>query len=880
MTDERPYKRLFRLPSRSRDRIAEDLDEEMDFHLALRVEEYRAAGLTDAEARAAARRRFGNLEEAKAYCRALDRRAELGSRRRERLTSLLQDLRGAARQLRRSPGFAVAAVLTLALGIGANVAIFSVTYRLLLAPLPFPEGERLVSLVRVMPQNQLSVSPGTEELRAMREHAKSLAWIAPFASGDVLVDDGDGPRIVPAVRIDRALPALLDNSPLLGRSFLEEETVRGGPPAAILGYAMWTARFGRDPEVLGRTISVDGVRHVIVGVMPNGFDIVERGRWLGAQLWLPFVEDAEPRGITVLAKLRDSVTLSQANAEAAVIGRNVASDADDLKFVAKLIPIRGEASKDLKRMLSLLMGAVAVVLLIACANVASLLLGRATARAREIAVRMALGAGRRRIVRQLLTESALLALLGGAAGVAVAQIALKLIVAVRPEQLSSLDTVRLEPIVLGWCLAISALTGLMFGLAPALVSVGGKSSDALRGTAGAGGMGVSRHLRTVLVVGELALSVVLLVAAGLLVRTVLELRSKDLGFVPGNIVATRIELPREAFSSSDARRVAMIGIRDAVAALPGMRSVTLAQNVPPQTGIIFGALEIDGVPVAGGEQTMLEFNAVEREYFEQLEITLLDGRLPDTKEWASSPSAVIVSRSLAEQYWPGQPAVGHRMRIDNGEWRTVIGIVNNVRAPGNSDDFLGSRQMYLPPSFDSPHAQLVMLPSSGANPSFANIVRTAATVNPAIRVREYRTLSSAVAEGVSRERFTMALLAAFAIIAVGLAAVGLYAVVAYSVARRNREIGVRIAVGADPAQVQRMVLAQAARMTSLGLALGLVAAAAMSRLMQSLLYGVSPVDARTYVAVAVLLGAISVMASWLPARRAARVHPMAALRAD
>lgn len=877
MPNPNAFRRLFRFPRRSSDRIASDVDDELEFHLAMRAAEFRRAGLSESDADAAARRRFGDVDDARQYCRTLDTSAERMTRRRDALSGVGQDLRFALRQLRRTPTFTIAAVVTLALGIGANVAIFSVVYRLILAPLPFPDGDRLVSFVRAMQGGEMTVSPGMEELRAMRDRARSLEWLAAFTDGDVVVDVARDPRIVRAVRIDPELPSRLSLPPALGRTFSSEETSPNGPPVAILGHALWHSAFGGATDVLGRSIAVDGVSHTIVGVMPRDFDLLDRGRWVGGEVWLPLLRDDGQRGLSILGKLRTGVPLQTASSEAAAIGHALTAGTEEDKFRAVLVPAKGELGEETRRMLVLLFGAVGVVLLIACANVASLLLARAVARAREISVRTALGAGRGRIVRQMLTESVLLAAMGGTAGIAVAYWALQVIVAMRPESLSVLAGVRIEPVVLAWTAGISLLTGVLFGLVPAIAGTGGSFGDALRGIRGSTGSGGARRLRSGLVVAEVALSVVLLVTAGLLVRTVRELGHKNLGFDPSGLVAARVMLPREAFPTAEERRVAMEQTMEAVAREQGMRSVTLALDVPPQTGVMFGDLQIDGALSPGGMGAMVPFNAVRPEYFREMRMRITEGR---TFERLEEPNVVLVSRAFAEHHWPGQSAIGRRLRMDDGDWSTVIGIADDVRSPGNTEEYFGSQMIYFPFDADRREAHLILRPRAAEAGTFARVVSAAAGVNPAIRIREYRTLKSVVAEGRARERFTMALLSAFAIIAVGLAALGLYGVIAYGVAQRTRELGVRLAMGAAPARVRRMVVWQGIQLAAAGLALGIIGAAAVGRAIEASLYEVGSADPFTYGAVVVVLAGVAILASWAPARRAAAIDVVAALRRD
>jgi predicted permease len=875
MPEPRPPKRLFRFPWRSAERIADEIDSEVEFHLAMREHELRERGLSAAQARVAAHEKFGDVAGMKQYCRALDTRAEQARQTRERLASLAHDIRYAVRQLRRTPAFTLTVVLTLALGIGANIAIMSVVYRLLVAPLPFPDGDRLVTVVRVLGAGDMQVTPTPEVLRAVRERARTFEWAAAFESQEVAVGDPSDSQLLEAVRIEAALMPNLGLRPALGRTFLPEELVPNGPRVTVLGHALWKSRFGGDPAVLGQTLAVDGVPHTIVGVAARDFDVLAFGRWIGGGVWLPFVVDENTRGMTVMGKLRTGVTLAQANQELGALGADLERGVGESPFTLQVMPAKSEPAADTRKALFLLIAAVTVVLLIACANVASLLLIRASARDREIAVRVALGAGRWRLVRQMLTESLLLAMLGGAAGLLVAHYGLQILLAVRPAALIDLASVRLEPVMLGWTIAVSLACGLAFGLAPIMVGAH-RAEAALKGGRAASGTAGSRRTRAALVTVEVALSVTLLIGAGLLVQSVGSLQRQDLGFSASSLVSARITLPEGRYASAAARRLAFERLRDDLRRLPAVEAVTMATGLPIRGGARFGTLEAEGRAVTDEQPAIVSFVEADADYFRLTGIQLREG----TTFGDDTAGVAIISDALARRLWPGQSAVGRRFRVgERGSYSTVVGVVNNVRAPGRTGGAL-ELQMYVPFSgrFETAHA--VMRTRTDDAPLLGPLMRIAGDLDPTITVRSVQPVEELLAAGIAAERFNMRLLSGFALMALVLSAIGLYGVIAYGVAQRTRELGMRIALGAMQRDVLAMVVRQGLRLSVIGVVLGFAAAAAATRAMESMLFEVSPLDPATFAGVGILIVGVSLLASWLPARRAARVDPIAALRAE
>jgi predicted permease len=609
-------------------------------------------------------------------------------------------------------------------------------------------------------------------------------------------------------------------------------------------------------------------------VAARDFDVLSFGSWAGGELWRPYPVTPDLRGLSVLGKLRSGVTIDQANQELAAIGTSLEQDLEESRFALRAMPAQSETPGSTKRALLLMMGAVSVVLLIACANVASLLLIRAAAREREIGVRIALGAGRGRLARQMLTESLMLALLGGAAGLLVAWYGLQLLVAARPDSLTALSTVRLEPAVLGWCLTISILCGVVFGLAPMMV--GAHRVDLLKGTRTVSGTVRSHRTRSALVTLEVALSVTLLVGAGLLVRSVHSMQQQDLGFEPAGILSIGVSLPEDRYASREARVGAFDRILAEIGRIPGIGAYTIAAGVPPSAGITFGALHVEGRPAEAEAPVMVGFNMVSADYFRMLAIDFREGSTfgPDTA------GAAIISETMARRLWPGESAIGRRFRVgDRGPFNTVVGIVGDLRSPGR-ERATHELQMYRPFSSSWHDARIVVRPTGSTEHLLGQVMRVVASIDPTIKVRDAETIEASLAKGIAAERFSMRLLGGFAALALVLSAVGLYGVIAYGVAQRTRELGMRIALGAMPRDVLAMVVRQGLRISMVGVALGLVSAAVATRAMESFLFEVDRLDPVTYAGVAGAILTVAMLATWLPARNAASVDPIAALRTD
>ena len=877
----------FRLPTRGRQQIARDVDDELAFHIEMCAQELAGRGVPRDAARAEAERQFGDLEGTRAYCRDVDASLERRTRRAALMTELWQDLRYGARKLRTSPGFTVVAALTLALGIGANTAIFSVVHHLLLAPLPYPAAERLVIPWRLAPGGMM-MSPSRTVLDAWRVQDRVFERVELHGNGDFTLAGEGEPEVLRGSRVSPGFAAMLGARPLVGRAFTEEDARRGAAPVVAIGSGLWKRRFGGRADVVGRTVVVDDVARTVVAVYPSSFDGPVSFHQ-GNELWVPLpaprpgAKPAEDDYATPLARLRPGVADSTAESLLTRVAGEAAERTElHRTWKAKLMHPQEMRAGGARRALLVLLGAVGFVLLIACANVANLLLTRAGVRTKEIAVRVALGGGRGRLVRQLLVESGLLALLGGALGVLLAWWGVRAIVAVRPETLESLDRVRLEPAVLAFSAALSVLTGVLFGLYPALLATRSGVGELIRSASLGGGRAVGgRRFRGALVAAEVALSAVILVGAGLLVRTVVQLERVDAGFDPRNVLSVSVALPKSRYATDESRAAFQRELLEGVRTLPGVEGATLATGIPPRLGMLFGRVEVEGRALAADEQARpLAYNAVMPDYFRVMRIRVLEGRAFTDEDRGPKGRALILNASLARKHWPNESAVGKRMRLSEGDYSTVVGVVADVAAGGLEASDEARFQVYLPLGATDPRTTLVVRTAGDPLAVVPLVKQRVLAMDRQIPLRDVATAQALLRQSISRQRFNMALLTTFAALALLLAAVGLYGVISYAVAQRTREIGIRVALGARPSSVQRAVVLEGVRMTAAGLVVGVAGALALSKLLASLLFGVTPRDPATYAAVAALLTVVTLVACWIPARRAAGIDPLAAIRAE
>ncbi|MHB1097850.1 MAG: ABC transporter permease [Gemmatimonadaceae bacterium] len=893
-------RRLFNLTPRSDGEAHADADAELEAFLDERVEHLVRRGMTYEAARAEALARLGApVDAARVALRRSAARREERRRLRDVAGDLRDDLRFAWRQCVKAPAFTSIAVITLALSIGANTAIFSVVHRLLLAPLPYPNGDRIVMPV-LEEDGAFRKSIGPELTRAWLSRTRTITGVAGASVYLFSVrPDGSVDTISTAAITANLLPAL-GVRPVLGRGFAsrDERDDEDHYAVAMISHALWQRSYGGRPDVLGRTVSYGGRPLVIVGVTPPGQSL-PLWRTPPPDLWVPGTLDligqggngAMERGPSLFASLRPGSSAEAASRELQTIAATM-PDSLGGRTRVRAFRARDFLSARERRAVQVLFAAVGALLLIACANLANLLLSRAWARQREFAVRGALGAGRARIARQVLTESVALALVGGLVGVGVAWIVLRVIIALRPPTLEHLVDVRLDPSVLLWCLGVSVITGIVFGAAPALLAGTQAAGDVLRRETRGGSQGLaSRRVRSALVVLEVAASIVLLVGAGLLVRSFVALERMPLGYEPRGLVYTDVLMGGRQF------REQRVEMRDAIVqrlrALPGVTGVAI--GVMPGRGY----RNLDGLDAQTDREAqtthvpMLGTVFITPDYFRVARIALLGGRLPDSLAPASAQGGplglspeVLVNREFARRIWPHGGAIGGRVRAAGGApggraepWSTVVGIVEDTRMPEVHGDVAALQVYSLIPSRLGAVPFIVRTAASG-DVTAPLIKRTIASVHPALWVRPTLSGDTYLRNGLAPTRFAMALLTAFAAVALLLAAVGIYGIVAYGVTQRTREIGVRMALGAESGSVIRLVLGGSMRLAAAGAILGLLAAVAITRVLRSMLYGVGVADPLTFAAVALLVTVVTLVASYVPARRALQVDPAEALRAD
>jgi putative ABC transport system permease protein len=798
------------------------------------------------------------------------------------------DLRFAARMLAKKPGFTLVAVVALALGIGANTAIFSVVNSVLLEPLPYREPERLMMVW----EDATSLgyprdTPAPANFVDWRDQNSVFEGMAASASETFNITGDGEPEKIEAARVSAGLFRLLGVMPASGRDFAAEEDQPGGERVAVISHGLWQRRYGARPEVVGGTVTLDGEPHTVVGIMPPRFEFPSRG----VDVWVPIAlggEEAASRGnhyLEVVARLKPGVNPAQAQSDMDAVARRLQELYPDTNtgLGVAVVPLHEQLVGEIRPALLILLGAVGLVLLIACANVANLLLARAAARYREAAVRAALGAGRLRLVRQFLTESLLIAMLGGAAGLLLAFAGLRVLAAFIPEEISLAREISLDPRVLAFTVAISAATGIVFGLVPALQASSPNLNDSLKeGGRDPSAAGKSRA-RSTLVISEVALALVLLIGAGLLINSFVRLQSVDPGFRSDNLLTMSVVLPDTKYPDASRRAAFYDQTLARVGALPGVESAAVVTRLPLTFKGNANSYSVEGFPEPSPDQRPIAVTRViSPDYFRAMGIAVLRGRHFTPQDREDSGNVVVVNETFANRYWPGDDPVGKRIKMgslsSDAPWLTIVGVAADVRqfelsAPPRP-------QMYLPYTqldFFSPRDLVVRTASDPL--ALATAVRNEVwAVDPDQPVSNVRTMGSIVAESLARQRFSMLLLAIFAGVALALAAVGIYGVLSYTVTQRTREIGIRMALGAERRDVMRLVVGQGFRLVVIGLAIGIVAALGLSRLMASLLFGVSPSDPATFLAVPAVLAAVALVASYVPARRATRVDPMRALR--
>jgi putative ABC transport system permease protein len=879
---------------------AADVDEELQFHIESRVHDYVAEGMTVEAARAEALRRFGDVSAVRRSCEEIDHLLEQERRRADMWEALMQDLRYAARALRRSPGFTLIAVLTLALGIGANTAIFSVVNGVLLRPLPYPSPDRLVRVYTSFGGSGISrysmSQPEFMDYKGLTHVFQNAAAFTGTALTLTSGCSGSGgacePQRVRGITATRDLFPVLGITPLRGRNFEGDEGRAGREPVTMVTYDFWQRQFGGDPTLLGRSLTMNGVSRRVIGILPPDATIARAEAFIPLYINPDSLEGRSTNYLSGVARLAPNISVQQAQRELNALTRALAARYPNVYppatgYGATVISMHEAIVGDIRPALLILLGAVGLVLLIACANVANLLLARGEARQREIAVRLALGADRGRIVRQLLTESAVLAVAGGIVGLLLAWIGTKSLLAVNPDAIPRLELVRIDATVGLVTLGIALATGIVFGLAPALQLAQPELQSSLKEGTRGGSVGTGQQrLGRALVAGEVALAVVVVIGAALLVRSFWTLRNVDPGFDPSHVLAIDLSIPSARYDPN-ATTVFYRRLIERVGALPGVTIAAGASDLPPVSGGSNWDVEILGRPRARGTVAPSpNVRVVTADYFKTLSIALMKGRMFGRGDTGGSTPVAMINEAAAREIWPGGDPVGQQIRFSPTEpWITVVGVARDVRstglgAPVPDEVYLLHEQM---PAITESTAQTmyVIMRTAGDPLLLATAARQAVRdLDPLIAITNIRTMTKMIDLSVAQPRFTMLLLGVFGGVALTLAVVGIYGIMAHAVKRRTREIGIRMALGARPTDVLRLVVGQGMRLAVLGLVVGVVAALAATRLMADLLFGVKATDPLTYVGSVVVLGAVAFAASWIPARRAIAIDPTLALRSD
>ena len=890
MSSIRGVRPTIRFPWRTKRQLTEDVEDELAFHLAQRTDELVERGWKIDDAREEARKQFGDLEFTKTYCRDEDLRRERESRTSTMIQELRQDFFYALRSLRSAPGFTLVALLTLALGIGANTAIFSVVRGVLLRPLPFPAAEEIV---RVWHANKVANDPRSKiaepdfvEWRASNASFATLGayWYSPGGSGANLTGSGSPERIEGAYVTDGFFQTL--RSPVfLGRAMSPEEHMQGRNFVIVLSHGLWVRRFGSDPGVIGRPLTIDAAPYTVIGVMPPNFTYpAER-----LDFWIPLStipEDGigrsrQSRFLEVIGRLKAGTSIERAHDDLAGLSRRIAAEFPDAKDYddVTVMPIRESIVGDVSRPLMVLLGAVGFVLLITCVNIAGLLLARATARQREIAVRSALGAGRGRLIRQLLTESLVLALTGGLLGVALAYVGVRTLTTIGAAELPRASAIRIDGAVLLYALGVSMLAGILFGLLPALRATSANLQGMLRaGSRGSVGAAGGR-LRGGLVVAEVALAVILVIGAGLAAKSFARLLDVDPGFQPANLLALKLSTADER-TDGDKFPGYYHALLDAVARVPGVQIVGAAKNFPLRgSGEFRAPVIIPGSSGGTGDRSVrLPVMHVSADYFRAMGIPLRAGRTFTPADRDSSPPVWIVNDAFVQKYWPGENAVGKTVKLGQTPIH-IIGVIGDVRQISLTEPAEPTAYIHYLQNRRSGLSMAIRVTGDPIN--YVKPVREAIwSVHKDQTITSIETMSDIVGGTIARPRLLASLLVLFGLMGLSLGALGIYGVLAYSVSQRRQEIGVRVALGATPRSVLGFIVRQGMTLAIVGVVLGVIGALMLTRAMATVLYEVRATDLTTFAAVVVVLLATALIASWLPARRALRIDPVQALRYD
>jgi putative ABC transport system permease protein len=807
------------------------------------------------------------------------------------MSTLLQDIRYAVRMLLRTRGFTTVAVLTLALGIGANTALFSIVYAVLLKPLPYEQADDLVVLWSKPGRGRGGATSPADFLdyRKMNTTFEDLAAMNTMRAA--LTGRGE-PVIVRGAQVSAGFFRIMRVQPERGRSFTADEDRAGGPAVVVLSHAAWQERFDGDPRIVGRAVTINGKPFTVTGIMPAGFDFPRLITNERTEFWVPIAFDAAraERGghfLSVIGRLRPGATLAAAQAQMDTIATRLQQQYPDTNtnWVVNLFSLRDEVVSDARSALVMLTGAVAFVLLIACANVANLLLARATSRARELAVRSALGAASGRLLRQLLTESIVLSFAGALVGVLIAAWGLEFAKSISGDWLPRSWEIAINGPVLVFTMGAALLTGILFGLAPGLHVTRSELNDTLKSGGRSTGTAGQQRLRTAFVITEVALAFVLLIGAGLLIRSFQQLQNVRPGFQPDSTVTAVLSLPEARYAELTTQAAFARQLLSRVRSVTSVRSAALASFVPFDGKETLLTFEIGGEPQSRpADRRLAQWRVVSDGFFETMGVPVVRGRTFSTDDTEAAPRVAVISTSLARKFFPAKDPIGQRITLDEltdpkAAWFTVVGVVEDVRY--RSLDTAPMPLLYYPASQQQfPEFTLVARTSGDPMAIVPTVRGMVRALDPVMPLQDVRTMGEVISSSMAGARFRTSLLVALALIALVLAAVGVYGVMSYSVEQRTQEMGLRMALGASPRDVLRLMTGHGIRLAAAGIVLGGVAAWALTRVLESVLFGVTATDPLTFATIAVLLGAVASLASYIPARRATRADPMLVLRAE
>ena len=893
---------FYQLPLRlrsilTRRRVERELTDELRFHLERQIAEHVAQGMHPQEARYTALRELGGVEQIKEECRDM--------RRVNYIENLIQDIRYGLRMLAKNAAFTTVAALTLALGIGPNTAIFTVLNAVLIRPLPYQDPQRLVLIKEKL--SELTSDPlnvPASDIGDFQQQNKSFSAVAGFQPIHMELSGGGQPERIAATRVSPSLFPLLRVAPMLGRTFANEED-HPGRLVTVLSYGVWKSRFAGRPEVLGKTVLLDRRPYTVIGIMPREFEFpLDSEPLQPASLWVPLAltpEELSDYGDNydygVIARLKPGVARAAANSDVDAIAHRILaaypvpeSIKSGISLGAVTLPLREAVSGRVAKLLWILFAAVGLILLIACANVANLLLARTADRQKEIAVRAALGAGRWRLARQFMIESALLGLVGGGIGLLLATWGMGLLEAFSPAELPAVGGIGVDGRVLGFTLGLSVLTGILFGAGPALTITGTDLTQTLKENAPGTGQGVRhRTIRSVLVVTEAALALMLLVGAGLLVRSFNLLRKTDPGFKTEHLLTMSLDLPQAKYQRGEDVLSFYQRLLDRLQGLPGVERVGAGTSMPMVNTNWDHVFTPEGYQAGMAEGRPGSWHAlVLGNYFQTLRIPLIRGRYFTDQDRPGSLPVVIISESIARRYWPRQDPIGKRLKWgppqSQDPWLTVVGVVGDVKQlklgePTSLHTYQPYLQLQDRWTSGLGRWMTVATRASGSPTGLTSAVKGSVwSLDHELAIAHLETVEQAVSHSLASPRFVTLLMAAFAILALILGSVGLYAVVSFTVSRRTHELGLRMALGARPGDVLRLVIGQGFKLAVLGVGIGVAGALGVTHFLSSLLYGVRPTDPLTFIVLPVLLMGVALLASYIPARRATKVDPMVALR--